>query len=278
MSKFLSDMKTGVSLSLVKELTDENLELVKKAGIDFVEFSYSIDYYFNTLEFPANGAKYGQMVRDHGLEVWSLHLPFSRTYDISSENEENRRDAIERNKLMIRAAADAGAKLCVLHPSSEPIEDERRPERLRRSRDAILELKEVADECKILIAVENLPRTCLTRTSDEMIWLLKETGAKMCFDTNHSLVEDDLAYVRNVTDAGVEIITLHMSDYDMIDERHRLPGDGVVEWQKLFALLEKVNYSGIMMYEVAYKPKDREEIITPEMVARNADQIKNGKI
>ena len=53
---------------------------------------------------------------------------------------------------------------------------------------------------------------------------------------------------------GSRVETLHVSDYDFIDERHQLPGEGQIDWQKLIAHLEQLDYKGPWMYEVALAP------------------------
>ena len=115
------------------------------------------------------------------------------------------------------------------------------------------------------LAVENLPRTCLCNRSAEMIALLRDTGAGVVFDTNHSLVEENVAFLKALTDAGLEILSLHISDYDFVDERHRLPGDGINDWKGIMSVLEQAGYHGPLMYEVPKQPKEREPITTAQL-------------
>jgi sugar phosphate isomerase/epimerase len=49
---------------------------------------------------------------------------------------------------------------------------------------------------------------------------------------------------------GSRIITLHVSDYDFIDERHLLPGEGKNDWAAIVDALERADYAGPWMYEV----------------------------
>ena len=236
-------------------------------------------------DFPKNAEKILETVRKSGLEPWSFHLPLSRKLDISNMDKELRAITIVTNRALIEAAARAGAKVIVLHPSSEPITDEDRPERLRLSREAIIELAEVAKENGVRLAVENLPRTCLTRTSDEMIALVKDTGAGVIFDTNHNLIEDNVDYINNVADAGLELLSVHISDYyrdenGVLDERHTLPGTGINKWNDIVDTLVARGYEGPLMYEVPSKAKNRTEDnpITPEELVQNMRDLRDGKI
>ena len=68
-----------------------------------------------------------------------------------------------------------------------------------------------------------------------------------CFDLNHLLIESNIDFIRAV---GSRIITLHVSDFDYIDECHLLPLEGKTDWTSIFRELEKVGYNGRFMYEV----------------------------
>ena len=279
------DMKIGASTCFIGSISEEKLTPLAKAGLDYIEYTGNYIFMMRKCNFPENAEKILETVRGCGLEPWSFHLPFSRKLDISSTDKELRAITITTNRTLIAAAARAGAKVIVLHPSSEPITDEDRPERLRLSREAIIELAEVARENCVKLAVENLPRTCLTRTSDEMIELVKDTGAGVIFDTNHNLIEDNVDYINNVADAGLEILSVHISDYyrdenGILDERHTLPGTGINKWNDIVDTLVARGYEGPLMYEVPANAKNRapEDPITPKELTQNIRDLRDGKI
>lgn len=274
---YIQGLKKGSSLCFCRKLDAESLHTLKSVGIESVELSFSFDCYMNKMDFTRNWQQYADMARDEGVELWSIHLPFSRSLDISSMKDEFRAIALYTNRALIEAAGKAGIKVAVLHPSSEPIDDESRPERLRRSREAIIELRRACDAAGMKLAVENLPRTCLCNRAAEMIELVSGTGAGVVFDTNHSLIEENVSFLRTLIDAGLEIVTLHISDYDFIDERHRLPGDGLNNWPGILAELERCQYSGPLMYEVPCLPKER-DVISPEQLSQNMSDLAAGKI
>lgn len=274
---YAQGLKKGTSLCFFHKYDEQVLRTVHEAGIDAVELSFNFDHYMNRLEFARNWAKCAEMARAAEVELWSIHLPFSRTLDISGTKDEHRAIALYTNRTLIEAAGKAGVKVAVLHPSSEPITDEERPERLRRSREAIIALREVCDAAGMRLAVENLPRTCLCNRSDEMIELLRDTGAGVVFDTNHSLIEENVSFLRRLIDSGLEILSLHISDYDFVDERHRLPGDGLNNWSGLLGELERCGYGGPLMYEVSVHPKER-DVITVEQLSQNMRDLAAGRI
>jgi sugar phosphate isomerase/epimerase len=274
---YAQSLKPGSSLCFGRKFDLETLREYKSYGIEAVELSAGFDYYMNVLNFPKNRRELARVAEEAGTQLWSIHLPFSRNLDISHQNNELRAIALYTNRALIEAAGDIGIKVAVLHPSSEPIAYEQRPERLARSREAIIMLREECDRHGLRLAVENLPRTCLCNRSGEMISLLEGTGAGVVFDTNHSLAEDSVDFLSALIDGGLEIYSLHISDYDFVDERHRLPGDGINNWPGLLAQLERAGYDGPLMYEVPRRPKEREELSYAEL-ADNMRRLAAGKI
>ena len=103
---------------------------------------------------------------------------------------------------LLEAAGRANISVAVIHPSFEPIAEEARNKRLSNAKKNLKILNQVAKENGIVLALENLPRTCLGNTSEEMLSLLNETGAAFIFDTNHSLSEDNVSFLQNMIQHG----------------------------------------------------------------------------
>lgn len=274
---YAQGLKKGTSLCFTGSLELDSLRELRENGIDAVEFSFNYAGYYEKYDFIHRAQEYADRVREVGLVWWSIHLPFSRKLDISILEDEARDDIMRINTEMILAAGKAGCQVAVLHPSSEPITDDIRPQRLAYSRENIIRLREVCDSVGMKLAVENLPRTCLCNRSQEMIDLLRGTGAGVVFDTNHSLVEQNVAFMNALAEAGLEFLSLHISDYDFVDERHRLPGDGINDWGGMLSVLERIGYRGPLMYEVPRQPKEREPI-TAAQLAENMRALAAGEI
>ncbi len=72
----------------------------------------------------------------------------------------------------------------------------------------------------------------------------------------------------------------HVSDYDYIDERHWLPGEGDIPWYDLYNALLEIGYTGAWMYEIGPKCPNtilRDRDLTCADFARNAKEIFEGK-
>ena len=101
------------------------------------------------------------------------------------------------------------------------------------------------------MTVELLPRTCLGNTVSELAELLDGQDTEtlgVCLDSNHAMDRwrDLPDYIREL---GDRLWTLHISDYDGVDEKHQMPGEGVVEWGRFASALRDIDYDGPFNYE-----------------------------
>ena len=124
--------------------------------------------------------------------------------------------------------------------------------------------------------MEDLPRTCLGNHSDDIIAFLDAIPELMlCFDTNHLTRQANGEFLEQLIKHKLHgrIRTIHASDYDAIDEKHRLPLDGVNDWGMIFQKLEELDYQGVFMYEVS-KGWDRDVPYTLKDIAENFESLK----
>lgn len=244
------EYELGISQALFGSLSKSEAASMISAGVRYIEVTMNTFWRGYTAEECYSRARSTKELIDKttGLEVWSVHLPFSGSLDISVTDEQAREANVQTMSEMIRLAGEFNPKKLVLHPSSEPIAEKDREARLRCSKESIGKLLIVAKEIGAELCIENLPRTCLGRTSDEMRYLIEDYPEVMvCFDSNHLLIETHDSFFRNV---GERIGTIHASDYDMTDERHWMPGKGVINWPSFLTNLIHYGYEGVFMTEV----------------------------
>lgn len=267
--------KIGYSLGTENQ-TEEMFIKCRNAGIQNVEISCHTIEDAQNIDF-AKMQRYG---KENEVNLRSFHLPFMPfdEIDISSADETIRRNSVKLHCEYIKKAADIGIDKYIIHPSGEPIKEEERQNRLENAKESLALLAETAASCGGVMAVEDLPRTCLGRDSSDILELLSADGRlRVCFDTNHLLKENPVDFIEKV---GDKIITTHISDYDFINERHWLPGEGKLNWQAILNALQKINYSGVWLYEIGLKaPKTiiRDRDLTCEDFVRNANEIFSGK-
>ena len=231
------------------EPTLENWSLAKTAGFNDTELCLTRSRSVEELE--AKGDVIHDVLTKAGLAVSSVHLPFGHEWDISSTDTQVREKAVEDYIKLLHWAKGKGIVIAVVHASFEPISDDTRAERLLFAVKSIDKLSVCARTLGMQIAVENLPRSCLGNCAADMLAL---TGngetAGICLDSNHLLMETHEEFVPKIARF---IITTHLSDYDRLDEKHWLPGEGVINWKGLIGMLAESGYRGRYLFEVNQK-------------------------
>lgn len=226
-------------------LSREMFEAYQKGGIDCLEISTNWALYDKI-----NYRETEKLSKEFEIELWSYHLPYMPfpEVDITSKDKHVRDAAFEKQSNYIKKAADIGIKTIVIHPSIEPNAPEDREELIKCTQDSLVRFAQLGEQCGVVLAVENLPRTCIGNCSDDIKKLISvDDRLKVCFDTNHLLIEDNAKFIQAL---GDKIITTHVSDYNFLNEQHWLPYEGLIDWKQLISLLEKVGYSGPFLYEL----------------------------
>lgn len=247
-AQLIKSWKVGTSSGLFNDFSEQEFESFKKSGIDFIEIGSGV---FRD-KSDEESRKWVEDIRTKaeaaGIQVWSIHLPFSRVYDISTLNDTDRVSMVTECTRIMNLCAPLKPAKFVIHGSSEPIADSIRDQRIRNSVASLKLLAAEAGKVNGQLALECLPRTCLGNTADELLQIVNAVGGDLgvCFDSNHLLREKPEEFVAKV---GSKITTLHISDYDGIDERHWLPGTGIINWTDVVSELVKSGYKGPFMFE-----------------------------
>lgn len=222
---------------------EREMHLAPELGVSRCEVALRLEDLNGTGRWPA-------LLDRTGLICWSVHTPFGPSADLSALD--GRIEAVSLVLESVDLAASLGAEMVVVHGGAEPIPAELRSRRLRAARES---LRSVAERCEILglrMALEYLPRTCPGNSVAELEYLLSDINrdvAGICLDLNHANLRQDLATI--ILALSGRIITVHVSDNDGVDERHWLPGQGVIEWEAALRALAQAGYRGPFMYEAS---------------------------
>ncbi|HZJ57141.1 MAG TPA: sugar phosphate isomerase/epimerase family protein [Clostridia bacterium] len=255
----------GTSSSLFSSLDEAVFKECMDAGIENMEVCLFGDWTQEPDEKVSKAcADIKRKADNAGINIWSIHLPFGREWDISEPDSDKRKSAIDGQVRLLELAAVMEPKKAVIHGSFEPISDNERDARISACRDSLWAIGEAAATLGIELAIECLPRTCLGNSGEEMAELIRGNDkVGVCCDTNHMFKESPGNFIRRI---GSRIVTLHISDFDGIDERHWMPGEGIVDWNDVIAALTEVGYVGPFTFELSHKNTD--ETYTPEKIAK----------
>src|SRR5699024_297207 len=214
-----SEWRVGTSYDPYDPNAELKLNEIKEAGFDYIELVLSSSH--QDLNLEGLREKFNpsmEFARNLGLNIWSVHLPFGDSWDISILDLEKRNEILEYHYEWIKWVSEWNVNKVIIHPSFEPILDQQRLDRIQACRQSLAKLNEKAKQFGFEICVECLPRTCLGNSSTEIKNIIKnneELG--VCCDVNHLLNEKPEDFI---IELGSKISTLHMSDYDGIDEKH----------------------------------------------------------
>ena len=262
----------GISVSCVPHPDAALLESFARAGVACAEISMPGRDYAG---FPY--AEFARHARDCGVAIRSFHLPFytDETVDPAALDPGVRRRTAELHAHYVRVAASMGARIAVVHACLEPVEDADRAERLARAKESMAALADIGSAEGVTVCVENLPRSCLGNTSAELADIVAcDPRLRVCFDVNHLLLESHADFLSRL---GPLVATLHVSDYDFVNERHWLPGEGKIDWNALADGLDAIGYEDAFTYELSFaaNPKTvaRDRDLTAADLVRNTREI-----
>lgn len=234
-----------------------NEEVFKSGLFKCVEFCRANIYGEEGFENVEKDAReLAELSQKYHVAVRSFHIPFgsndeSFKFAPASLDAGERENTLIYTKRLIESLLPTGIEYVVLHGSLRVL-DEDRPEHL----EAFVEyLQKLSDYCKplgIRIAVETLKPRCIGNGLKEHLYIkehVKRDNVGICFDSNHLLNEDNLAFLEG---AGQHVFTTHLSDFDGEDERHWYPGRGISNWKETVRILEEKDYTGPWVFEVSF--------------------------
>lgn len=239
---------------------EETLRIIKNAGFSAYDFSmYYLEinpklclvYYEDYIE----RAKKLRLIADQlGLTCNQTHAPCpSYTDDDKVWNQsigEYLRRAVEVSGIL-------GAKYCIVHPWNN----------FTAEQNAEIVYKPLIPYCKkygVKIAVENMwnwsyeeskakPCACSLKESFlSHMELLDKEWFVSCVDIGHAAMffEDTTAYDL-LYDMKNTLACLHIHDNDCRYDKHLLPYDGNIDWEKFCETLAKIGYKGDITFEAS---------------------------
>ena len=221
----------------------------QKQGVRYIDINPGEYGHGNYDQIVAGSQTTKRYLKEYGLSTWAIHLPYGNSFDISTTDERRRQEIVESLSTYIKALANVfHPQRFVLHPSGEPVTTgPEREQNIAQAIKSVRALYNVSTQKGVVLCLENLPRTCLGNTPEELLRIVTPThGVKICYDTNHNLQN---SYDDFISKTGHLIATIHVSDYDFTNERHWLPGMGILPWGDLILMLEECGYKGVFMSE-----------------------------
>jgi sugar phosphate isomerase/epimerase len=234
----------------------ERAKLIRNAGFSVTSLWWGEEEKANTgslHDLPA-------IVRDAGLIIDNIHVPFEDANDLFSDIASTRRAAVDKHISWLNDCARHNVTImvmhtCYQHSNSQPS---------KHLTDSLKKMLKEAEKLDVVIAIENVRcRKCLDFAFSE----IDSPRLGFCYDSSHDWIFSD-----NKTDVlktyGRRLVTNHLSDNDGLEDRHWFPGDGVVDWHKIAQAFPKQKCSGRLLLEIL--PKDKVPKEPPEVFIAEA--------
>ena len=243
-------MKTSTEIHSIEKHVGQikAVELVAKAGFDAFDFSM-LDMRCKETPHPLNtpfalkhARQLKQIAEDNGIHCNQSHAPFP-VYD------QNVRD---RLKDAIEYTAEAGGRICIIHPDNNKTAEE--------NAEMYLELLPFAKSYGVKIAAENMwnwsnghATFAACSTHDDFVAHLDAVNDDYfvaCLDIGHAeMMGNDTSAPQMIKALGSRLQALHIHDNDRIHDLHQIPFSMNIDFEAIVKALKSVSYSGYLTLE-----------------------------
>ena len=231
---------------------EEGLDLIKKVGYDGVFFGWNPDVWANLRNVNA--------ARERGLEVTSIHAPFTHVQYIWRENEPRGELAAEEQIVCLRQCAALNVPVMVLHVFIGFLEHTPTEIGLQRYGRII----EEAERLGVKLGFEN------TEGEEYLAAIFERYGDRpsvgFCLDTGHEQVynggKDLMALYgsklvhTHFNDNKGETLPIDRPEHTYYRDLHLVMGDGIVDWKGVMDRIEKGGYTGFLTCELGQHGSD----------------------
>lgn len=196
-----------------------------------------------------------ELAAQAGIEIFQVHGPWR--WPPQDNTEEDRAERMEKMKKSIRGTAIIGCKNWVIHPIMPyGIEEINIPEAQKTwdlNMEFMGELLKTAKEYDVTICLENMPMPEFSLGTPEAVLKfvneMNDEHFKICLDTGHVSVYNNLSLKKEVKRLGKEIRALHIHDNKCGNDLHLMPYYGVINWQEFADTLKEIDFDGCFSLE-----------------------------
>ena len=223
---------------------EKELIKMKKAGIKKIEFGrFDARFADYTIKIMKKALR---LVKKHKFIINTVHFPYSGDWvDLACPWPNDRKEIVKWFIKLFKIFDKFNPKAYIFHPGGGSATLETR----ERFMGYLIEsANELASATKVPICIENMVGKNMTNGIEQIKDFADRCpNAYVVVDVNHFIKDkpEDAILV-----LGDRIKALHISDHDFVTERHMMPGDGLIDWNKVIGALEQIGFSGAFNYEL----------------------------
>jgi len=254
----------------------KNIEIMREYGFEYVYLNDWPQEDDDSLRDTAN------FIKKSGVKLFSAHSPEGCLTPSS--------DVLKRGKRIIYQASLLGSPRITFHPcpprivdnkgSTLDVDKEKEKSDVRNA-SILKELCRYSSSYGITLSIENrgasyylwkLDKKFSYHTIQELrkvIELVDEPNIGICLDTGHAN-RSGIRIDQAILEAGDLLIETHFNDNfgilsekegNIINDLHRPPGIGTINWVEVISALEHISYNNPIIFELALKQFERFEEI-----------------
>ena len=253
-------MKISTEINSARKLIGEEkaVELYGKAGFDAWDFSMFNMFTFawnthkaivnetplNTPDYLKFARKLKQIGLDYGITCNQAHAPFPVRIP----------EILDAQKYALECAAEAGAKICVVHPDNFKSPEE--------NAEMFFDLLPFAKEYGVKIATENMwnwndekdeaaPAACSDPASfNAHLDAVNDDFLVACLDIGHAEMRGlNTNAVEMIKALGPRLQALHIHDNDLWHDSHQIPMSMGIDFAAVVKALKEIDYKGYFTLE-----------------------------
>ena len=251
-------MKISTEIYSIKKHVGEKkaIELLAKAGFDAYDLSLFAMAIYDwgagkvlDIDHPLRGKDYLKFVReikkvadDCGIHCNQSHAPFPVS----------RPEIYKYIKRAIECTAEAGGKICIIHPDNNKTAEE--------NAEMYFELLPFAKEHGVKIATENMwnwkdgyaSKAACSHHDDFLahIKAVNDPDFVACLDLGHAEMKGlETSAETMILTLGEHLQALHIHDNDLVHDSHAIPFSMQMDFDKIVSALKKIGYSGYLTLE-----------------------------
>lgn len=203
-----------------------------------------------------------------GMYVNQVHGPWK--YPPCDATVEDREVLFGKCVRAIIATHFLGAKYMVMHPlmpfGAETMPPEKKLENYLISKEFFRRLAGPAKDYGVVVCIENMPMKGygIAKPTEvaELVNDINDENIKMCLDTGHAVLLDNVNLAEEIYACGDIIKTLHIHDNKGVLDDHTYPYFGIIDWKSVMKALGDIGYCGVVNLET-----DNPTKLPPELQA-----------
>jgi len=236
----------------------DRIHLIKEAGFEEVMISWEDEFaptYLHKETFP-------DTVRNAGLEITNFHAPYRGYNDIWEKPFKENGVSFSEFVSMIEDCRRFNVDTLVVHTNDLNLSESFKYE---NGLAFFSGLAESAERCNVNLAVENVSRQYLLRYVLDRI---QTSHFGMCYDTSHDFIQLN-ARGQIIHDYYNRVKALHISDNDLLTDRHWIPTEGKIPFEKIMPMIKKTPmkvFSGEIIANERWRQKKPAEFLKQSLI------------